>query len=97
MHQEYLKRDFTDEVSGVILKKVREQRGRLTKVSDMCQINRRMFNHDEFCKLKLYQVLRLLYAICVDVRPKEFEEMLTEMRDVAKKYFDMYEEDLLCD
>ena len=97
MYQPYLKRDFTDEVSGVILKKVREQRGRLTKVSDMCQINRRMFNQDEFCKLKLYQVLRLLYAICVDVRPKEFEKMLTEMRDVAKKYFDTYEEDLLCD
>ena len=97
MYQPYFKKDFTDEVSGVILKKVREQRGRLTKVSDMCQINRRMFNQDEFCKLKLYQVLRLLYAICVDVRPKEFEKMLTEMRDVAKKYFDTYEEDLLCD
>ena len=97
MKKEYLKREFTDEVSGVILKKVREQRGRLTKVSDMCQINRRMFNQDEIGKLKLNQVLRLFYAICVEIRPKEFEKMLTEMSNVAKKYFDKYEEDLLCD
>ena len=47
--------------AGCIIDAVRNQRGRLSFVSDEAQVNRQYFNHRMFRTLRFFQIIRVLY------------------------------------
>ena len=58
-----VKEQFTSEVAGIILNHLREKKGRLTEVSDLCNINRKELNRKGLAKMKMHRLLRLIYAM----------------------------------
>ena len=55
---------------------VRIKRGSLTRISETCQINRGELTIDGIAYLRSYQLIRLFYAICINLSPSEFEAMM---------------------
>lgn len=85
-----LKERLTSEVAGIILRHVREEKGRLTELSDLCRINRREFNQRGMSKMRLHRLLRILYALSVILPASRFQTMFSEIyaaiSDMADEY-----------
>lgn len=90
-----LKDQLTSAVAGIILHHVRERKGRLTEVSDLCSINRKEFNRRGLSKMKLHRLLRLVYALALILPYREFDVMWKDILDEIRNYSDDYDFTLL--
>lgn len=70
------KNESIDAIVEIVNDFVRIKRGSLTKISETCQINRGDLTIDGISYLRAYKLIRLLYAICLNLTPKEFEAMM---------------------
>ena len=86
-----LKDKLTSEVAGIILRHVRNPKGRLTEVSELCRINRREFTIRGISRMKFHRLLRIFYALSLVVRYEEYKQMTDELRDVIQDYSDEYD------
>lgn len=75
---------------GYILDAVRSERGRLTFVSSESQICREYFNRKRFQTLKLFRVIRVLYALAMEMDRNEFlligHDIFAEIWDMQEMY-----------
>lgn len=90
-----LKTQLTNRVSGIILEHIREEKGRLTRISDESRINRKWFNAAGFARLRHHQMLRIVYALCLELSPGEFNAMTCEIFNSVKDFADDFEYQLL--
>jgi len=90
-----LKDQLTSDVAGIILRYVRSHKGRLTEISNDSRINRREFNVRGFSRMKLHRILRILYALYLDLSYAEFVKMMEEVRTTLTDYGDDYDYTLL--
>ena len=87
-----LDKQLASDVAGIILEHVRESKGRLTQVSDMCRINRREFTRRGLASMKLYRLLRIIYAVILVAPCQEGTRMMNELRDVLMDSVDEHED-----
>lgn len=90
-----LKQQLTSEVAGIILDTVREKRGRLTEISDLCKINRSKFNVRGFSQLRVHQMLRIVYALAVILNYEDYRAMMTRIARAIEDFSDEYDYMLL--
>lgn len=90
-----IKDQLTSKVAGIILQHVRNPKGRLTEISDMCKINRKEFNVRGLSKMKGHRLLRILYAIYLVVGYAEKKQMSDEFFDIFQDFADEYDFTLL--
>ena len=90
-----LKDELTSNVAGIILHHVKETKGRLTEISDLCGINRKEFNVRGFASLKLHRLLRVIYALYLELPYAEFVKMTDEIRETIIEYGEDYDYTLL--
>lgn len=83
-----LKNQLTSKVAGIILKTLREQKGRLTQVSDLCKINRREFNIRGLSKMKFHRQLRIIYALAVVLPALRYEQLMNEVSNEILDFAD---------
>ena len=58
-----LKEQLTSEVAGIILKYVKAEKGRLTRISEDARINRKEFNIRGLSKMRLHRQMRLNHSL----------------------------------
>lgn len=85
------KEQLTSEVAGIILQHVRNSKGRLTEVSDLCGINRKEFNKKGFSKMRMHRLLRIIYALSILMNYREFHNMCEELHDEIRNFSDEYD------
>ena len=90
-----LKQQLTHEVAGIILDTVREKKGRLTEISDLCRINRKHFNVKGFSQLRMHQLLRVVYALAVVLNYEDYRDMMARIARTIESYSDEFDYMLL--
>lgn len=90
-----LKDQMTSEIAGIILRYVRNRKGRLSEVSDDCRINRREFNVRGLSKMKFHRLLRIFYDLFLIMSLAEFVKMFEEIHNTLKDYADEHDYTLL--
>ncbi len=90
-----LKDQLTSEVAGIILDRVRESKGRVTEISDLCRINRRELNVRGLSRMKLHRLLRIVYALAVVLRYEEYRDMMAQIARTIESYSDEFDYMLL--
>lgn len=90
-----LKDQLTSAVAGIILHHLRDFKGRLTEVSDLCNINRREFNRKGLSKMKMHRLLRLVYAMALVLPYQEYDMMWKDILDEIRNFSDDYDYTLL--
>ena len=89
-----VKEKLTHELAGIILHHVRDGKGRLTELSDLCGINRKEFNKRGFSKMRMHRLVRIVYALSVLMTYREFQELFLELHDTIRSYSDEYDFEL---
>lgn len=69
------------ELSGITLQYLRGCKGRLTEVSELCQINRSMFTPEHLAKMQVRTFVHIIYALAVVMSKEEYMSMMDEFRD----------------
>lgn len=82
-------------MAEIILQHVRNRRGRLTMVSDMCGINRSEFCVDKLTIMRFYRSSRLLYILLTVITYDEFKQMMDKLWETVQDTYDEYETFLL--
>lgn len=90
-----LKEQLASEVTGIFLDRVRERKGRVTLISDATGINRKHFNMRGFQRLKVHQMIRIVYALATVLTHEEFYHMMRQVHTCFEDYADEYDYDLL--
>ena len=91
----HLKDQLTREIAGIILRYVRNEKGRLSEISRDSRINRREFTIRGLAKMKLHRLLRILYDLCLELPYAEYMKMMDEIRQTISDYTDEYDYALL--
>ena len=86
-----VKEQFTSSVAGIILNHLREKKGRLTEVSDLCNINRKELNRKGLAKMKMHRLLRLIYAMDLVLPYPEYDKMWSEILDKIREFSNVYD------
>lgn len=86
-----VKEQFTSEVAGIILNHLREKKGRLTEVSDLCNINRKELNRKGLAKMKMHRLLRLIYAMELVLPYPEYDKMWSEILVKIREFSNVYD------
>ena len=73
------KKDLIEEIIMIILNSLRKEKGRLTKISNTCRINRGKLTDESMAKLRFYHLILLFYAICLNLTANEFETMMKDI------------------
>lgn len=68
-------------IVSIMLEAIREEKGRLTAISDMCVINRQEFDKEGIEKLRLNRFVRLGAAMAAIMPRKRFQQMGQEIAD----------------
>lgn len=76
-------------IGDMINKAVREKRGRLTEVSDLCVINRQKFDPDGIAHLDFYQLVRLGRAIENSIPKDRLLQLKSDIKDIWDSFDDM--------
>lgn len=90
-----LKEKLTRKVAGIILKYVKAEKGRLTRISEDARINRKEFNIRGLSMMKLHRLLRITHALYLELSFDEFAMMMNEINDTIIEYGENYEYTLL--
>ena len=91
----HLKDQLTREIAGIILRYVRNEKGRLSEISRDSRINRREFTIRGLAKMKLHRLLRILYDLCLELPYAEYMKMTDEIRQTISDYANEYDYTLL--
>lgn len=86
-----LKEQLTSEVAGIILRHVRNPKGKLTEISELCRINRKEFNVRGLSKMKLHRLLRIIYVLALTMSYDQYRKMTDEVRDVIWEHEECYD------
>lgn len=70
------KNESIEAIVEIVNEFVRIKRGSLTHISETCQINRGDLTIEGIGELRVYQFIRLFYAICMNLSPEEFKAMM---------------------
>ena len=87
----HAQRELTSEVAGIILRHVRNPKGKLTEISELCRINRKEFNVRGLSKMKLHRLLRIIYALALTMSYDQYRKMTDEVRDVIWEHEECYD------
>lgn len=90
-----LKEELTSAVAGIILHHLRDVKGRLTEVSDLCHINRKELNRKGLAKMKMHRLLRLMYAMELVMPYQQYDTMWKDILDEIRKFSEDYDYTLL--
>ena len=90
-----VKEQFISAVAGIILYHLRNSKGRLTEVSDLCNINRKELNRRGLAKMKMHRLLRLMYAMELVMPYQEYDTMWKSILDEIRNFSDDYDYTLL--
>ena len=77
----HLKDQLTREIAGIILRYVRNEKGRLSEISRDSRINRREFTIRGLAKMKLHRLLRILYDLCLELPYAEYMKMTDHLHN----------------
>ena len=91
----HLKDQLTRDIAGIILRYVRNEKGRLSEISRDSRINRREFTIRGLAKMKLHRLLRILYDLCLELPYAEYMKMMDEIRQTISDYANEYDYTLL--
>ena len=64
------------EIVKIILECVRREKGRLTRISNTCHINRGKLTTEGIAGMRISQFILFFFAICLDLTEKEFEAVM---------------------
>lgn len=78
--------DLIDVIVKIILERIKNERGRLTRISNTCKINRGKLTDENMAFMRVYHYILLFYAVCLNLKPKEFEAM---MKDIYYTFVEM--------
>ena len=73
------KKDLIEEIVKIVLTSLRKEKGRLTKISNTCRINRGKLTDESMAKLRFYHLILLFYAIYLNMTANEFETMIKDI------------------
>lgn len=73
------KKLLISEIVKIILECIRREKGRLTRISNTCNINRGRFTDEGIAGMRVSQFILLFFAICLNLTEKEFEAMMKEI------------------
>lgn len=90
-----LKEQLTSMVAGIVLQRVRSEKGRLTEISELSKINRREFTVRGLSKMRMHRLLRIFYALTLVMTYHQFKLMMDEIHDAVREFSDKYDYDLL--
>lgn len=90
-----LKDKLSSEVAGIILRYVKIRKGRLTQMSEDSRINRRELNVQGITQMRLHRLLRLIYALHLELSYAEYMKMTDEIRDKITGYAEDFDYTLL--
>ena len=90
-----LKDKLTSEVAGIILKYVKAEKGRLTRISEDARINRKEFNIRGLSKMRLHRQMRLNHSLYLEMTHEEYYRMWDEINDIVSYYGDNFDYILL--
>lgn len=79
----------------IILQHLRSKKGRLTRISDMCSINRREFTTEGLSRMKISRLLVILYAMNLELYYDEYEQMVKELCHTFEDFATQYDTMLL--
>ena len=88
------KERLTSELAGIILQHVRNPKGRLTEISDLCGINRKYFTRKGMARMRFHQMVRLFYALALIGERWEYEEMMAEFNALLAEWAEAFEYEL---
>lgn len=84
---------LTGRIASTMLQAIKEERGRLTAVSDMCSINRQEFDVEGLSKMSLSRLIRLGAAMAIIMPKKRYIQMTQDISEIFQQTVD-YLEDL---
>ena len=73
------KKALIEMIVKIILERIRNERGRLTRISNTCKINRGKLTDEAMTHVRFNQLILLFYAVCLNLKPKEFEAMMKDI------------------
>lgn len=79
---------LTSIIVGIILDTIREEKGRLTEISDQSVINRQEFIAERMANMKLYRFVRLGKTMAKSLPRKRYDQMKS---DISKKFWESIE------
>ena len=74
-----MKKKFIEEIFRIIFMCMRHERGRLTRISNTCHINRGKLTESGIASMKAPQFIILFYAMCLNMTESEFEKMMKDI------------------
>lgn len=80
------KQDLASRFAEIILQHLRSKKGRLTRISNKCQINRREFTTEGISRMRIYRLLVIFWAMELEMYNGEYELMTTELRNAFEDY-----------
>jgi hypothetical protein len=89
-----VKDQLTSKLAGIILQYARMKEGRLTRVSDMCRINRNEFNIRGLSCMKFHRLVRLIYALHLDLGYHDSQQLVEDIKAALDKFAYEYDENL---
>lgn len=89
------KQDLAKKFAEIILQYLRSKKGRLTRISDMCSINRREFTIEGLSRMKISRLLVILYAMELELYYDEYEQMIKELWQTFEDFATQYDALLL--
>ena len=89
------KQDLAKKFAEIILQYLRSKKGRLTRISDMCSINRREFTTEGLSRMRTYRLLIILYAMELELYCDEYEQMIKDLCDTFENFVNQFDAMLL--
>ena len=77
-----VKEQLSGRIVNIVLKAIREEKGRLTAISDLSVINRQEFDVEGLQKMRLDRFIRVGSAMAVMMPRKRYEQMKQEISEV---------------
>ena len=63
------KKALIEMIVKIILERIRNERGRLTRISNTCKINRGKLTDEAMTHVRFNQLILLFYAVCLNLKP----------------------------
>lgn len=76
------KNQLSGRIVSIILKAIREEKGRLTAISDLSVINRQEFDVEGLMKMRFDRFIRVSSAIAFMLPRKRYEQMKQDISEV---------------
>ncbi len=82
---------FALEIAKLIDDAVRSGKGSYTRITTDAHLDRDKWSVVELKEKPLYQLVRVMYCICLHLGPKRLKELLEKILDKIKEFEELYE------